>query len=47
MFKFTIAKWYTGKTKTSIDHVGIVPDVIKADDPKTPNDELLERALLQ
>lgn len=25
--KYTIAKWFTGKTETGIDHVGISPDV--------------------
>jgi C-terminal processing protease CtpA/Prc len=25
--KYTIAKWFTGKTETGIDHAGIFPDV--------------------
>lgn len=30
--KYTIAKWYTGKTSIGINHVGIMPDVeIKLD----------------
>lgn len=27
-FKFTIAKWFTGKSKTGIDGVGITPDIV-------------------
>lgn len=31
--KYTIAKWFTGKTKTGIDGIGIKPDVeVKYDD---------------
>lgn len=26
--KYTSAKWYTGKTRKAIDHVGIIPDII-------------------
>jgi C-terminal processing protease CtpA/Prc len=34
-FKYTIAKWYTGKTQTGIDQVGISPDVeVKLDEEK-------------
>lgn len=27
MLKYTIAKWYTGKTETGIDGIGIIPDM--------------------
>jgi carboxyl-terminal processing protease len=34
-FKYTIAKWYTGKSQTGIDGVGIQPDVeVKLDEEK-------------
>ncbi|MDD2565272.1 MAG: S41 family peptidase [Candidatus Gracilibacteria bacterium] len=34
-FKYTVAKWFTGKTKTGIDGVGIKPDIeIKLDETK-------------
>lgn len=37
-FKYTIAKWLTGKTKTSIDWIGIKPDIeIKLDEEKIKN----------
>jgi len=26
LLKYTIAKWYTGKTQTGIDGIGIFPD---------------------
>lgn len=45
MLKHTIAKWFTGKSKTTIDRVGMNPDVKISDDPKTIADEQLERAL--
>jgi len=34
--KYTIAKWYTGKTQKTIDKVGITPDVKLTSDPKAP-----------
>ena len=27
-FKYTVAKWFTGKSKTTIDGVGITPDIV-------------------
>jgi len=45
MLKYTVAKWYTGKSKTTIDHVGLQPDVKISDDPKTIEDEQLQAAL--
>jgi len=45
MLKHTIAKWYTGKSKTTIDHVGLRADVMIYDNPKTAVDEQLQRAL--
>lgn len=27
-FKYTIAKWFTGKTQTGIDGTGIQPDIV-------------------
>ncbi|MDD2516187.1 MAG: S41 family peptidase [Candidatus Gracilibacteria bacterium] len=34
-FKYTIAKWFTGKTKTGIDGIGIKPDTeVKLDEEK-------------
>lgn len=46
--KFTIAKWFTGKTENGIDGVGISPDIeIKLDDEKIKRsiDNQLNRAL--
>jgi len=45
MLKHTIAKWFTGKSKTTIDHIGIKPDVQIFDDPTTIADEQLQAAL--
>lgn len=46
--KFTIAKWYTGKTEQGIDGIGISPDIeLKLDDEAFQqwNDNQLDRAL--
>lgn len=40
--KYTIALWFIGKSKTSINKVGITPDRKMVDDPKTKIDEVLE-----
>ncbi|MBP6086420.1 hypothetical protein KA478_04535 [Patescibacteria group bacterium] len=43
--KYTIALWFTGKTKSSIEKVGIKADVEIKDDPKSPEDEVLQKVL--
>ncbi len=46
--KFTIAKWYTGKTEQAVDGIGISPDIeLKLDDDafQNWNDNQLNRAL--
>lgn len=43
--KYTVALWYTGKTRTSIEKKGITPDHILKDDTKTPTDEILQTVL--
>jgi C-terminal processing protease CtpA/Prc len=45
MLKYTVAKWYTGKSKSTIDHIGVRPDITISDDPKTVVDEQLAKAL--
>lgn len=42
--KYTISKWFTGKTKTTVDKIGLKPDVEVVDDLKTTIDEQLEYA---
>jgi carboxyl-terminal processing protease len=46
--KYTTAKWFTGKTKTGIDGVGITPDILlPIDIENLKNNEIdnqLERA---
>jgi len=46
--KYTIAKWFTGKTQTWIDHIWISPDIeVKFDFEnfkKTKKDNQLEKA---
>ena len=41
--KITTAKWYTGKSDTTIDKKGILPDTVVVDDQKTETDEVLDR----
>ena len=46
--KYTIAKWYTGKTEQAVDGIGISPDIeLELDDEafQNWNDNQLERAL--
>lgn len=45
MLKYTVAKRYTGKSKTWIDHIGFAPDVKIIDNTGTVIDEILEYAL--
>lgn len=45
MLKYTIAKWYTWWSKTSVDHNGLLPNISIVDDPKTIEDEQLYYAL--
>ncbi|PID87530.1 hypothetical protein CSB07_01000 [Candidatus Gracilibacteria bacterium] len=43
--KYTIAKWFTGKTRTGIDGIGIIPDIEVIQDYKNlKKDEVLEKA---
>ncbi len=44
--KYTIAKWFTGKTETGIDHTGISPDVevVAKEDSSETGDTVLNRA---
>ena len=47
-FKFTIAKWFTGKSQTGIDEVGIEPDITVELDEKlleSGRDTQLEKAI--
>ncbi len=44
MLKITIAKRYTGKTETNVDHDGIDPDIEIINDEKMTTDEQLEAA---
>jgi C-terminal processing protease CtpA/Prc len=46
--KFTVAKWFTGKTQIGIDGIGIKPDIeVKLDEEqyKKGIDNQLEKAL--
>lgn len=43
--KYTVALWKTGKEKKSIEWVGITPDILLTDDPKTTDDEVLLKVL--
>ncbi len=46
-FKYTIAKWFTGKTEKTIDHVGIKPDyeiILDTEKYKTGSDNQLDFA---
>jgi hypothetical protein len=45
IFKYTIAKRYTGKTEKNIDKIGFFPDKQIYDNPKTFADEQLDYAL--
>jgi len=45
MLKYTIAKWYTWKSKTNIDKIGILPDITVSDKIDTIEDEVLEWAI--
>lgn len=45
MYKFTIAKWFSGKSHTGIDGVGIEPDVEVEDKPETEINEILQKAM--
>ena len=40
--KLTIAKRLTGKNKSSIDKIGVHPDIKIIDNPRTPKDEVIE-----
>jgi carboxyl-terminal processing protease len=44
MLKYTIAKWYTGKSNKNIDLEWINPDIKMEDDLNTKRDEVLEVA---
>jgi carboxyl-terminal processing protease len=44
MLKYTVAKWYTGKSEKNIDWIGFAPDLKLEDDLKTERDEVLEVA---
>ena len=45
LFKYTIAKWYTGKSEKNIDKIWFFPDKLIYDNPKTTTDEQLDYAL--
>ncbi len=42
--KYTISKWFTGKSQTTVDHVGLKPDILITEDLKTTADEQLDYA---
>ncbi|MDD3262670.1 MAG: S41 family peptidase [Candidatus Absconditabacteria bacterium] len=46
MLKYTIAKRYMGKSQINIDKIGISPDKILVNKKDTPEDEVLEWAIL-
>jgi C-terminal processing protease CtpA/Prc len=46
MLKYTIAKRYTGKSNINVDKNWITPDKIISDKKETPEDEVLERAIV-
>lgn len=46
MLKYTVAKWYTGKSRISIDWVGLKPDVEILDNETTDIDEPFELSKL-
>jgi len=46
MLKYTVAKWYTGRAKISIDGIGIKPDVEILNDENTDIDEPFELSKL-
>lgn len=43
--KYTIAKWFTGKTATGIDGVGIKPDIEMVNSTGSTQDLQLEKAI--
>lgn len=45
LFKYTIAKWYTGKWEKNIDKIWFFPDKQIYDNPQTTGDEQLDYAI--
>ncbi len=43
--KYTVALWYYGASRTSVEKIWLTPDILLQDDPKTSQDEILETVL--
>ncbi len=43
--KYTVALWYYGASKTSVEKKWLIPDILLEDNTKTPEDEILNKVL--